>query len=207
MNFSVLEYTSSIQLNNPKVEISAANGRMACSLWRQTEAQQSYPGEPRMQEHRQPKDSRIKLHSKKKKKNCTVTGLFSADRHNRWVFSHPCSPTQSWVALINGWLLWNKFPSQMVPEVKNPSANAGDVRDTGSIPELGRSPGEGNGNPLQYSCLENPMKREARWATAHRVTKSRTRLKQLSTYTCTHNSTYLTELFWEWHELQYMSSI
>ena len=41
--------------------------------------------------------------------------------------------------------------------VKNPPPNAGDVRDTGSIPRLGRSPGEGNGNPLQYSCLENPM--------------------------------------------------
>ena len=43
--------------------------------------------------------------------------------------------------------------------VKNPPPNAGDVRDTGSIPRLGRSPGEGNGNPLQYSCRENPMDR------------------------------------------------
>ena len=45
--------------------------------------------------------------------------------------------------------------------VKNPSANAGDVRDTDSIPGFGRSPGEGNGNPLQYSCLENHMTEEA----------------------------------------------
>ena len=45
------------------------------------------------------------------------------------------------------------------------SANVGDARDTGSIPELGRSPGAGNGNPLQYSCLENSMDREAWWAT------------------------------------------
>ena len=45
--------------------------------------------------------------------------------------------------------------------VKNPSANAGDVRDTGSIPGSGRSPGEGNGNSFQYSCLKNPMDREA----------------------------------------------
>ena len=45
--------------------------------------------------------------------------------------------------------------------VKNPTANAGDVRDPGSIPGSGRSPGEGNGNPLQYSCLENPMDRGA----------------------------------------------
>ena len=43
--------------------------------------------------------------------------------------------------------------------VKNPPANAGDLRDSGSIPELGRSPGRGNGNPLQYTCLENPMAR------------------------------------------------
>ena len=49
--------------------------------------------------------------------------------------------------------------------VKNPPASAGDVRDVGSIPESGRSPGEGNGYPLQYSCLENPTGREAWWAT------------------------------------------
>ena len=60
--------------------------------------------------------------------------------------------------------------------VKNPVA-AGDV---GSIPGLGRSPGEGHGNPLQYSCLENPVDREAWWATVHGVTKSWTRLKRLA---------------------------
>ena len=48
--------------------------------------------------------------------------------------------------------------------VKNPPTNAGDVREVGSIPGLGRSPGEGNGNPLQYSCLENPMERGVWWA-------------------------------------------
>ena len=56
----------------------------------------------------------------------------------------------------------------------------------GSIPGLGRSPGEGCGNPLQYSCLENPMDRGAWRATVHRVAKSWTWLKQLSTHTCTH---------------------
>ena len=56
--------------------------------------------------------------------------------------------------------------------VKNPSANAGDIRDLGSIPGSGRSPGEGHGNPLQYSCLEKSMDREAWQATVHRVTKS-----------------------------------
>ena len=58
--------------------------------------------------------------------------------------------------------------------VKNPPANAGDMRDTGSIPELGRSPGEGKGNPLKYSCLENPMDRGAWQATVHGVAKSQT---------------------------------
>ena len=56
--------------------------------------------------------------------------------------------------------------------VKNPPANAGDVRDSGSIPGSGRSLGGGCGNPLQDSCLENPMDREAWWATVHRVTKN-----------------------------------
>ena len=53
-------------------------------------------------------------------------------------------------------------------------ASARDAGDPGSIPGLGRSPGEGNGNPLQYSCLENPMDGGAWWATVHGVTKSPT---------------------------------
>ena len=53
------------------------------------------------------------------------------------------------------------------PVVKNPPASAGDIGDMGSIPGLGRSPGEGNGNPLQYSCLENPMDGGVWWATVH----------------------------------------
>jgi len=60
-------------------------------------------------------------------------------------------------------------------EVKASSRNAGGL---GSIPGSGRSPGEGNGNPLQYSCLENPMTGGAWWATVHRVAKSRTRLSK-----------------------------
>ena len=56
--------------------------------------------------------------------------------------------------------------------VKNLPANAGDIRDMASIPGLRRSPGGGHGNPLQYSCLENPMDRGAWWATVHRVTQS-----------------------------------
>ena len=56
--------------------------------------------------------------------------------------------------------------------VKNPRANAGDTRDVCSIPGLGRSPGGRNGNPLQYTCLENPMDRGAWWAIVHGVAKS-----------------------------------
>ena len=58
--------------------------------------------------------------------------------------------------------------------VKNLPANAGDTRDTGLIPGLGRSPGEGNGKPLQYSCLENPMDRQDWQDTVHGVSKSQT---------------------------------
>ena len=64
------------------------------------------------------------------------------------------------------------FPDSSV--VKNLPTNAG---DTGSIPGLGRSPGEGNGNLLQYSCLDNRMERGTWQATVHGVTQSRTRLK------------------------------
>ena len=64
--------------------------------------------------------------------------------------------------------------SQVALVIKNLPANAGDIRDKGSIPGLGRSPGGGNGNPFQYSCLENLMDRGAWWATVDRVAKSRT---------------------------------
>ena len=64
------------------------------------------------------------------------------------------------------------FPGGIV--VKNPPANAGDARDMGFIPRSGRSPGGQNDNPLQYSCLENPMNRGVWWATVHGVTKSQT---------------------------------
>ena len=69
-------------------------------------------------------------------------------------------------------------------EVEVSACNAGDL---GLIPGLGRSPGEGNGNPLQYSCLENPMDRGALWGTAHGVVKSRT---QLSNFAFTFTLTY-----------------
>ena len=61
--------------------------------------------------------------------------------------------------------------------IKNLPANAGDIRDSGSIPEWGRSPGGGHGNTLQYCCLENPMDRGAQWAAVHGVVKRPTQLK------------------------------
>ena len=64
--------------------------------------------------------------------------------------------------------------------VKNSPANAGDIRDIGSISRSGRCPGGGNGNPFQYSCLENPMDRGAWQTIVHGVTKSWTRLKLLT---------------------------
>ena len=69
--------------------------------------------------------------------------------------------------------------------VKNLPANAGDLREAGLIPESGRSPGGGHNNPLQHSCLENPMDRGARRTTVHGLAKSWTRLKQLSVHVCT----------------------
>jgi len=66
------------------------------------------------------------------------------------------------------------FPGGAV--VKNLPTSTGDSRDMGSIPLSGRSPGEGNGNPLQYSCLKNSMDREVWRATVHGVTKSQTQL-------------------------------
>ena len=59
---------------------------------------------------------------------------------------------------------------------KNPPVSAGDTEEVVSIPGLGRSPGGGNGNPCQYSCLENSMDREAWWGMVHGVAKNRTRL-------------------------------
>ena len=79
------------------------------------------------------------------------------------------------------------WASQVVSVVKNPPANAGDVRDAGLIPGSGRSPGGGHGNSLQYSCLENLMNRGAWQATVHGVTENRTRLSNLA---CIHVRLY-----------------
>ena len=82
-------------------------------------------------------------------------------------------------------MLAQGFPGGSV--VKNSPANAEDSGDAGSIPGSGRSPGEGNDNLLQYSCLENSMERGAWWATVHGVQKSWTQLSA-----CTHAHTHST---------------
>ena len=82
-------------------------------------------------------------------------------------------------------------PSHVALLVKNPPANARNIKESCSIPGSGRPPGGGHDNPLQYSCLENPMAWEAWQATVRRVTKGQTRLKQLSIpHTHTHTHTH-----------------
>ena len=89
--------------------------------------------------------------------SCTLVSWLAAGHLDSWKRS---SPMGFLVALV----------------VKNMPANAGDIRNEGLIPGLGRSSGERNGNPLQYSCLENPMNRGAWQAVVHRVVKSLIRL-------------------------------
>ena len=86
--------------------------------------------------------------------------------------------------LVFNWHIIALGASQAALVVKNPAAYAEDIRDVGSIPGSGRSAGGGRGNPLQYSCLENPMDREAWRATVCGVTKSQTQLKKLSMHAC-----------------------
>ena len=82
-------------------------------------------------------------------------------------------------------VLSSSVPSQGALAVRNLPANkAGSIRDAGLIPGLGRSPGGGNGRPLQYPCLENPMDRGDWRATVHRISKSQTQLKRLSMHAC-----------------------
>ena len=80
--------------------------------------------------------------------------------------------------------------SQVALVGKNMPANAGDIRDSGSVPGLGRSPGGGHDNPLQYSCLESPMDRGAWHTTVHRVAKSWVWLKSLSTHAPVHQQSF-----------------
>ena len=121
-----------------------------------------------------------------------MLGFILALTEHYWQVEWTC---ETYLSLMTSWfkyqlratLLLNRinyhllhFPEFGFPcssEVKVPACNAGDV---GSIPGSGRSPGEGNGNPLQYSCLKNPMDGGARWATIYRVAKSRIRLSDFT---------------------------
>ena len=89
----------------------------------------------------------------------------AAALHSRWGGHSHCS-------LNKGCPLKLCRAFQVVSAVKNPPAKAGDARDLGSISGLGMSPGEGNGNPLQYFCMGSPVDRGTWWATVHGVAKS-----------------------------------
>ena len=84
----------------------------------------------------------------------------------------------TWSGIPISWRIFQFVVIHTVPGGSEVNASACNAEDLGSIPGLGRSPGEGNGNPLQYSCLENPMGGGARWATVHGVAK--TRIQQAS---------------------------
>ena len=92
--------------------------------------------------------------------------------HSLWGFKGKRTKIR---ATTEGWQGVRGFPGGS--EVKASASNVGDL---GSIPGSGRSPGEGNGNPLQYSCLENPMDGGAWWATVHGVAQSQTPLSNLT---------------------------
>ena len=99
------------------------------------------------------------------------------------VLSSYCTNSGGRVIWYSGLNRLNQWPSQVALVVKKPPANAGDTRDAGLIPGLGRFPGGGQVNPFQYSCLENPMDRRAWWATVHRVAQSQAQLKWPSVHT------------------------
>ena len=90
---------------------------------------------------------------------------------------------EAWTSSFLGEDLCNCCPFQVVLVVKHLLANAGGIRDVGLTSGSGRSPGGGHDNPLQYSCLVNPMDRGAWEVTVHRVTKSWTQLRQSSMHT------------------------
>ena len=109
----------------------------------------------------------------------------------RWEMSFPLPvalPTKGFLSfstMDTGGLYPLLWASQVALGINNPPAITGDVRDMGSIPGLRRSPGGGHGSPLQYSCLENLLERGAWRAPVRGVAESQTRLKRLSTHTCT----------------------
>ena len=130
-------------------------------------------------------------------------GLWSRERQER----------KAWGEGKPSWMLGVGFEvcigvhqgSQVALVVKNPPANAGDTKDMGSILGLRRYPGEGSGNPLQYSCLENPMNRGTWLAVVHRVTDSQTRQRRLSTHTCIGVHQGKWKSLWVYYTLTYIT--
>ena len=116
-----------------------------------------------------------------------TTWLYS--QHLRHTWCDPLKLALDWLVNYSRHLhpsisvvLRMSWASQVALVVKYPPANEGDIRDVSSILESGRSPGGGYGNPLQYSCLKNPLERGSQWATVRRVSKSWTWPKWLSTH-------------------------
>ena len=133
--------------------------------------------------------------------------VFSSNSSNPHLISS--SPSDSAAPLlehqINSKIQSKKHvSSQVALVVKNPPANARDVRDPGLIPGSGRSPGEGNGNPLLYSCLENPMDRGAWWAAVPGVTENWTWLKRLSTHAHKHSQQTIISLLYKRKHLKFI---
>ena len=100
---------------------------------------------------------------------------------NHFILCHPLFPPQKYLKNISSRV------SQVALVVKNSPSNTGGVRVVGSIAGLGRSPGGGNGNLLQYSCLGNSMDRGAWWALVHRVAKSQTQTHAQHIFTASVN--------------------
>ena len=125
---------------------------------------------------------------------CWCKGMVTSGPLSSWQMAHQNGNRNESVSYLSG-TLHSHLASQMSLVVKNLCADAGDLRDAGSIPGWGRSSGGRHGNPLQYSCLENPMDREAWWAKAHGVTKSQTWPKWLSVALHFHKLHSFTVLF------------
>ena len=121
------------------------------------------------------------------------------EKYIKAVYCHPAYLSISCKML--DWMMQNLEPRlpgeiSITSDMGFPGGSEGKVGDLVSIPELGRYPGEGNGNPLQYSCLENPMDRGVWWATVHGVTKIRTRLSNFTftfTFRYEHDTTFMAE--------------
>ena len=118
----------------------------------------------------------------------------------RWQPAISLLPT--WTKASRGWNLGFYEQASQVALVRNLPASAGDIRDMDSISGSGRSPAGGHSNPLQYSCLENPMDRGAWQATVHRFAKSGTQLKWLNRHT--HSLSHIALLTGTEKELRFM---